>query len=62
MLSAHMVLASATADTIALAAVFFVVFPVLAQGLIAYAIAQALGERRANEEYISRGPHQSSQG
>jgi phage shock protein PspC (stress-responsive transcriptional regulator) len=57
-----MVLASATADTIALVVVFFVVFPLLAQGLIVYAIAQALGERRSNEEYVARGKQQTSQG
>ena len=57
-----MVLASATADTIALIVVFFVVFPLLAQGLIVYAIAQALGERRANEDYVARGKQQPSQG
>ena len=57
-----MVLASATADTIALIVVFFVVFPLLAQGLIVYAIAQALGERRSNEEHVARGKQQPSQG
>jgi hypothetical protein len=49
-----MVLAGATADTIALIVVFFVVFPILAQGLIAYAAAQALGEKRENDEYQRR--------
>jgi phage shock protein PspC (stress-responsive transcriptional regulator) len=57
-----MVLASATADTIALVVVFFVVFPLIAQGLIVYAIAQGLGERNANEEYVARGKQQPSQG
>jgi hypothetical protein len=57
-----MVLASATADTIALIVIFFVVFPLLAQGLIVYAIAQALGERRANDEHVARGRQQPSQG
>jgi len=57
-----MILASATADTIALIVVFFVVFPLIAQGLIVYAIAQGLGERNANEEYVARGKQQSSQG
>jgi hypothetical protein len=57
-----MVLASATADTIALIVVFFVVFPLLAQGLIIYAIAQALGERRANDQYVAGGKQQVSQG
>jgi hypothetical protein len=50
-----MILAStALTDTIGLVVVFFVVFPVLAQGLIAFAVAQALGERRENRDY--RGP------
>jgi hypothetical protein len=49
-----MVLAGATADTIALIVVFFVVFPILAQGLIAYAAAQALGEKRENDAYERR--------
>jgi len=48
--------------TIALAVVFFVVFPLIAQGLIVYAIAQVLGERRANEDYVARGRQQPSQG
>jgi hypothetical protein len=58
-----MVIASAAVQmTIALAVVFFVVFPLIAQGLIVYAVAQALGERRANEEYVARGRQQPSQG
>jgi hypothetical protein len=35
-------------DTIGIAIVFFVAFPILVQGLIAYAVAQAFGERREN--------------
>lgn len=47
-----MVLAlSATGATLGLVAVFFVVFPILIQGLIAFAAAQALGERAENQEY-----------
>jgi len=50
-----MILASAAlSTTIGLVVIFFIVFPVLAQGLIAFAIAQALGERRQNKDY--RGP------
>ena len=50
-----MILASAALSaTIGLVIVFFVVFPILAQGLIAFAVAQALGERRQNKDY--RGP------
>jgi hypothetical protein len=44
---------SAFAATFGLVVVFFVLFPILAQGLIAFAIAQALGERAENEEYAA---------
>jgi hypothetical protein len=37
--------------TFGLIIVFFVIFPVLAQGVIAFAIAQVLGERAENKEY-----------
>jgi uncharacterized membrane protein YqgA involved in biofilm formation len=47
-----MVLAlSAWAATFGLVVVFFVIFPVLVQGLIAFAAAQGLGEKAENEEY-----------
>jgi phage shock protein PspC (stress-responsive transcriptional regulator) len=50
-----MVLAlSAFAATIGLVVVFFVIFPVLVQGLIAFAIAQVIGERAENHEYVAR--------
>jgi hypothetical protein len=42
---------SAWAATFGLVVVFFIIFPVLVQGLIAFAIAQVLGERADNEEY-----------
>ena len=42
---------TAWAATFGLVVVFFVIFPVLVQGLIAFAIAQVLGEREDNEEY-----------
>jgi len=42
---------SAWAATFGLVVVFFVIFPVLVQGLIAFAVAQAMGERADNEEY-----------
>jgi hypothetical protein len=32
-------------------AIWVVFFPVLVQGLIIYAVVQARGERRANDEY-----------
>jgi hypothetical protein len=40
--------------TFGLVVVFFVIFPVLVQGLIAFAIAQAMGERADNQEYGRR--------
>jgi phage shock protein PspC (stress-responsive transcriptional regulator) len=50
-----MVLAlSSTAATLGLVIIFFVVFPLLVQGLIAFAIAQAIGERAENQEYMAR--------
>jgi hypothetical protein len=45
---------SAFAATAGLVVVFFVVFPLLAHGLIAFAVAQALGEREENREYAAR--------
>ena len=44
---------SALSSTLGLVIIFFVIFPALAQGLIAFAIAQALGERAENQEYAS---------
>ena len=44
---------SATAATLGLVVVFFVVFPLLAHGLIAFAVAQVLGEREDNREYTA---------
>ena len=55
------VLATALVDTLGLVGLFFVVFPILVQGLIAYAIAQALGERQQNLAY-ARGEMDESQG
>jgi hypothetical protein len=45
---------SAWAATFGPVLVFFVIFPVLVQGLIAFAIAVALGERADNQEYARR--------
>jgi Sec-independent protein secretion pathway component TatC len=45
---------SALAATFGLVLVFFVIFPVLVQGLIAFAIAVGLGERADNQEYARR--------
>ena len=45
---------SAWSATFGLVVVFFIIFPALVQGLIAFAIAQVLGERAENEEYARR--------
>lgn len=45
---------TAWAATFGLVFVFFIVFPVLVQGLIAFAVAQVLGERAENQEYVAR--------
>ena len=42
---------SSTRATLGLVVVFFVVFPILAQGLIAFAVAQVMGERAENQAY-----------
>jgi hypothetical protein len=47
--------------TFGLVVVFFVVFPLLAHGLIGFAAAQAMGERQENLEYLE-GREQESQG
>jgi hypothetical protein len=46
-----MLLASALGDSLGLIAIFFILFPVVVQGLIMFAAAQAVGEKRANDEY-----------
>ncbi len=40
--------------TLGLVGVFFVFFPLLVNGLIVFIIAQVLGERAQNQEYIAR--------
>ena len=45
--------------TLGLVVVFFVVFPALAHGLIAFTIAQVLGEREENRELESGGQQPS---
>jgi hypothetical protein len=45
-----MIAMSALSATLGLVVVFFVVFPALAHGLIAFTIAQVLGEREENRE------------
>jgi hypothetical protein len=44
---------AAFAATAGLVVVFFVVFPLLVNGLIAFAVAQVLGEREDNREYTA---------
>ena len=39
--------------TIGLIIVFFVIFPALVTGLIAFALAQVFGERAENQEYVA---------
>jgi hypothetical protein len=43
-------LSEAAKTTIAFVAVWFVIFPAIVTGLIAFAIVQALGEARQNRE------------
>jgi uncharacterized membrane protein YqgA involved in biofilm formation len=45
---------TAWAATFGLVVVFFVIFPVLVQGLIAFAVAQVFGERAENQAYVAR--------
>ena len=55
MVRAAMVIAlSSVAATLGLIAIFFVVFPLLVQGLIMFAAAQAMGERAENQDYATR--------
>jgi hypothetical protein len=49
-----MIALSALSATLGLVVVFFVVFPLLAHGLIAFAVAQVLGEREDNRDYAAR--------
>jgi Na+/pantothenate symporter len=45
---------SAWSATFGLVVVFFIIFPALVQGLIAFAVAQAMGEHAENQEYARR--------
>jgi Na+/pantothenate symporter len=45
---------TAWAATFGLVVVFFVIFPALVQGLIAFAVVIGFGERADNEEYARR--------
>jgi hypothetical protein len=44
---------SSTAATLGLVGVFFVLFPILVQGLIAFAVAQVVGEKAENDAYAA---------
>ena len=44
-------LASSLTDSLGLIGIFFVLFPLVVTGLIVFAVAAALGERRANQEH-----------
>jgi hypothetical protein len=49
-----MVLAlSSTAATLGLVVLFFVIFPALVTGLIAFSLAQVFGERAENQDYVA---------
>ena len=50
---------AALSSTIGLVAVFFVLFPVIVQGLIMFAVAVGLGERQENLAY-ERGEDSST--
>ena len=52
---------AALEGTIGLVLIFFVVFPLLAQGLIAFAVAQALGERAENQRHAGRWGRKASE-
>jgi hypothetical protein len=47
-------LSDAAEATIGLIVIFFVLFPVIAQGLIAFAVVQGLGERAENSKFAGR--------
>ena len=57
-----MIALSALQATLGLVVVFFVVFPALAHGLIAFTIAQVLGEREENREFTSGSKQPSHRG
>jgi hypothetical protein len=40
--------------TLGLVLIFFVLFPLIAQGLIAFAVGQGLGERAENQRHAGR--------
>ena len=47
---------AALAVTLVSLAIWVVLFPVLVQGLIVYAVVLARGEKRENDEYKARHP------
>ena len=49
-------LSNAVKIDIGLIGVFFVLFPVIVQGLIAFAGAGAYAEKRENDRYLERAP------
>ena len=57
-----MIAMSALQATLGLVVVFFVVFPALAHGLIAFTVAQVLGERAENQEHAASSKRQPGQG
>jgi len=55
-------LANALGDSLALIGVFFVLFPAVIFGCIGFAVAQALGERRANQDFKAQHRQDPSRG
>lgn len=51
---------AALSSTIALVVIFFVIFPLLAHGLIGLAVAVGMGEREENRRYARGEDEQSS--
>jgi hypothetical protein len=47
-------MSDALEGTIGLVLIFFVIFPLIAQGLIMFAVAQGLGERAENQKLAGR--------
>jgi hypothetical protein len=57
-----MIALSALQATLGLVVIFFVVFPALAHGLIAFTVAQVLGEREENREFTAGVKQPSERG
>lgn len=49
-----MLFASSLVDSLGLAIVFFVAFPLLLHGILGFIAVQVMGEKRENDEYAGR--------